>query len=129
MLTDKDVQLIRDSRKQIRGHREKPVIITGKQITGRNPITGEKIEADVDVPVNAVVTEVSVRTAVDRYLSEGIEVLTGDIIVDVNIEDTDFREDDVVSMTYDGSTYTVVAAARLGLGGYNRMEFIGRLTS
>lgn len=128
MLSKEDVNFIRDVREEVRENRTKEISVKGVNVVGNNPINGEAIEEPYEEDVEAVVTEVSVRTAVDRYLISGVEVRTGDIIVDISIEDmpNNISSESVEEVIYDERVYIVVSSDKLGLGGYNRVEILGR---
>lgn len=128
MLSESDIDLIRSTREEVRKNRTLTVTLVGENIIEKNPITGEEVVVPFEEDVVAVVTEISVRTAVDRYLNEGIEVRTGDIIVDISYEDIpgNINNESLSDIVYGGLVYTVVSTDSLGLGGYNRVEVIGR---
>lgn len=128
MLTKGDIDFIKSVREEIRINRKKNVVITGTNIVGSNPITGEIINNPFSEEVEAVVTEVSVRTAVDRYLNEGVEVRTGDIIVDISLIDlpSDITDESIDNVIHGGKSYKVITSDYLGMGEDNRLEVIGR---
>jgi|SRR5699024_2121577 len=129
MLSEGDVDFIRTSREQIRTRRTKLVKVYSEVETGEHPVSGEVIIEKRTDEISAVITEVSVKTSIDRYMDEGVEILTGDIIVDISMKDVPegVTNDDMLSVKYDGDDYKVLAADKLGLGGYNRIEILGRL--
>src|SRR5699024_3614020 len=106
------------------------VDIHGEIVIEKHPVTGEEMVEEYSHEMDAVVTEVSVRTSVDRYRNDGIEIRTGDIIVDLSLIDVPegVTSETILSVGYNGLNYTVVASDNLGLGGYNRIEVIGRRT-
>lgn len=128
MLTDKDITFIKSVREEIRTNRRNDVLVKGENIVSNDPITGEVVEEPFEENVKAVVTVVSVRTAVDRYLDSGIEVISGDVIVDITLEDMPegVDEESIDEFVYEDVKYKVIASAKLGLGGFNRVEVIGR---
>lgn len=128
MLSDRDISYIKSVREEIRENRRTDVLVEGKNITDNDPITGETVEEPFEEVIRAVVTVVSVRTSVDRYLESGIEIVSGDVIVDISLDDLpeDVDEANIDGFSYDSVKYKVVASAKLGLGGYNRVEAIGR---
>lgn len=130
MLTNKDIELIRSTREDVRGNRTIPIILYSEIENGKHPISGEPIIDSREDSVDAIVSEVSVRTSLDRRMENGIEIFTGDILIDVSLEDMPegVTGDDVVKVKYVEKDYTVLAADYIGLGGFNRVEFIGRLT-
>lgn len=129
MLTDGDKEFILQARSEMQANRFKDITIYGETVTGYHPITKEPIIETVKFDsIPAVVSEVSVRTSLDRRMDNGIEIRTGDILVDIDIDTMPMSNDDVLTLDYDGKNYTALAADKLGLGGYNRIEIIGRLT-
>lgn len=130
MLDRMDLEFIKESREEIRKLREKIIEIISNKEVGRHPITDEPEVVTVVDEVVAVVTVISVRTAVDREVIQGIELINGDVIIDINIEDfpAGISDEDVISFNYLDVNYTVVASGLLGLGDYNRYELLGRRT-
>lgn len=128
MLTKDDIKFIKNVREDVRENRKYGITIKGEYIAEENPITGELIEEPYEEEIEAVITEVSVRTSVDRYLDSGIEVRTGDVIIDISIGDMPDEIDNktIKGFDYDGKSFTVISSDKLGLGGYNRVEVIGR---
>lgn len=127
-LTDKDVEFIRESREEIRDNRMYDIKIYGEDIVKNHPVTGEPTDEPYEKIVPAVVTRVSVRTAVDRKFNEGIEIESGDIIVDISLKDMpeDIDEDTIEKVKYDDQDFIVITTAKLGLAEFNRIEIIGR---
>jgi len=130
MLSKQDVDFIQTAREEIRINRMHLVDIHGEIVIEKHPVTGEEMVEEYSHEMDAVVTEVSVRTSVDRYRNDGIEIRTGDIIVDLSLIDVPegVTSETILSVGYNGLNYTVVASDNLGLGGYNRIEVIGRRT-
>lgn len=128
MLTNEDVEFIRESREQIRGHREIPItlLIEGEGV--KDPITGETVGGESEHEVNAVVTVISTDRVIRWTMDLGVEILTGDVIADVSKidfpEGKDYR--DVKKFFYQDTEYKVLAPAMLGLAEFNRYEFLGR---
>lgn len=130
MLDRFDIDFIRDSREEIRRLRERIITIIYEDVIEKHPITGEIISEKVRKEVPAVVTIISVRTAVDREVIQGIELFNGDVVVDISLIDFPIGISDEIIESFDylGVNYTVVASGLLGLGDYNRYEFVGRRT-
>lgn len=128
MLDDKDLAFMRRARLEIRGKRESEITISGNVLTGKHPVTGEPIYKEVTETVNAIVTVISVRTQVERYVHDGIEIRSGDIIVDISRKDVPegFTDESTDTVIYNGIEYAVVSGYMLGMGGYNRLELLGR---
>lgn len=128
MLSNKDVEFIREAREEIRTHREIPVTLIIEGETVKDLITGDEFENNVQEDVNAVVTVISTDRVIRWAMSLGVEYLSGDVIVDVSKKDfpegSSYR--DVKKFRYAGVEYKVLAPAMLGLGEFNRFEFLGR---
>lgn len=129
MLVDKDIEYMRSSREEIREKRTRKIKITGRELLHYNPITDEKEYGEIEYTVDAVISEVSVRTSVDRYMEQGIEIFTGDLIVDISLIDMpELENEDIKYITHRDVKYTAITADTLGLGEDNRVEIIGRRT-
>ncbi|MFS0562620.1 hypothetical protein AB1K91_17990 [Terribacillus sp. 179-K 1B1 HS] len=133
MLSEKDIAFIKQANEDIRINRQYEVTLHWIEVVPgeADPWTGQPTEATQqpkEIEIQAVVTEVSVgSTDAERELQSGILVEEGDIIVDVLLGalPVDYRK--ITSVTYDGEDYEIVGADKLGLGGYNRVEMVGRL--
>lgn len=127
-LLDEEVEFIRQSREEIRDNRMKEIKIYGENIVECHPVTGEPVDEPYEKTVNAVVTRISVRTSVDRKYDEGIEIESGDIIVDISLKDIpeDIDLHSINKVKYDGQDFIAITTAKLGLSEDNRIELIGR---
>lgn len=134
MLNRADLDFIRSSRKEIRTLREEIVTLSIRTMTGSHPVTDEPIYDVTEVIKPAVVTHVTSITGSslsnNNTMTDGIKAITGDISVDINLEDfpKGVKPEDVNLMEYGDVTYKVVAFGTLGLGGSNRVELLGRRT-
>lgn len=128
MLDDKDLAFMRRARLEVREKRESEITLSGNVLTGKHPVTGEPIHEDVSEIVNAIVTTISVRTQVERYVHDGVEIRSGDIVVDISRKDVPegFTDESTDYFVYDDVEYMVVSGYGLGMGGYNRLELLGR---
>lgn len=128
MLNADDIDFIRESREEIRVHRMREVGLIFKVATNKDPVTGESIEKDVKVEVDAIVTVISTDRVLRKYMEMGVEYKTGDIIVDVSKKDfpEEYFYEDLYAIEYLGENYIDLAPVYLGLGEYNRYEFLGR---
>ncbi|MGG1594905.1 hypothetical protein [Terribacillus saccharophilus] len=131
MLSDKDIEFMKQADADIRINRTHSVLIgwTTELPGEKDSWTGEPTEVteqDVTVAVDAVVTEI---TTEEHALESGIEVEEGDIIVDVRYEDLPIKANDIEKVTYDGEEYTIIGADRRGIGAFVRVEMVGRLTN
>lgn len=132
MLTDKDIAMIREWRKEVTANRTKPVTLLAVSIT-KHPLSGEEIEDEAPYAVDSVVTERSSRTAPEVVYQDGAIVRQGDLwfSVDIDVLATEglVATPDFDSIRYvedDGRRYRVVAWDRKGIGETNRIEFVGK---
>lgn len=134
MLNKADLNFIQNSRKEIRTLREESVTLSIRTITGSHPVTDELIYDVTEVIKPAVVTKVTSvggsSLSNDNEMTDSIKIVTGDISVDINLEDfpKGTNPEDVNLMMYNDVTYKVVSFGTLGLGGNNRVELLGRRT-
>lgn len=130
MLTEQDIELIKDTRREVYANRTHDITLTIPAKSGRDPITGNPIKTDpVEHGCEAIVTEVSTSTKADRYLDGGIRVEKGDVLFHVDYDELDDIEADYERVKYRGNDYEIINAAHKGLGEINRIEFLGRLIS
>lgn len=132
MLTKADLDFIKDSHDEIRTLREESITLNIRAKTGSHPVTDEPIYDVTDDIVSAVVTKVTSTVSASgnntNEINEGIKVVTGDIIVDVNLRDFPEGKEpkDVNTFEYNEITYKVITFGKLGLGESNRVEMLGR---
>ena len=126
MLTKADIEFMKATRAELIANRTSKIIVKYKDVTERDPFTGEPISwGDVTRTVDAVVTEIS--TGIDRVFIGGIEVQTGDIRVSIAIESLAEIADKITAITHDGREYEVLAVDKKGIGERNRFEILARL--
>lgn len=128
MLTIGDISFIQQAREEIRINRMRSVELIFKVIEGKHPVTEEPIEKTEVVEVDAVVTVISTDRILRKYMELGMEYRTGDIIVDVSIGDLpdEFDYTKLDSVIYLGESFIDVAPIMLGMGKFNRYEFLCR---
>lgn len=131
MLSKDDIEFIKASREEIRNNRTRLIELLFKVSSGKDLVTGEDIVEIVKYEVHAVVTVMSSDRVLRRHLELGVEYKTGDIIVDINKEDfpADMDYESLDTIIYLGERYIDVAPVMLGLGDFNRYEFLGRRES
>lgn len=132
MMNKGDLDFIRESRKQIRTLRENDITLKSRKKIGSHPVTGEaQYEYSEDI-APAVVTKVTSGedSFMDNDVIDSIKTVTGDIVVDINLEDFPKGVDisEVNSMLYEDISYRVMSFGKLGLGENNRVELLGRRT-
>lgn len=128
MLNESDIEFIRASQDEVYAMRERPitVIYVEKEY---DDFTGEVIgETDVPRGINAVVTEVSIRSKDgERYVEGGIEYEAGDAKFDVKKDVISDVISKIVLIQHDGKTYEILGDDKKGIGVRNRYEIIGRV--
>lgn len=132
MLTNDDLEFMKNSQKEIRVNRTTEIMLVGYEVVGQHPVTKERITEEVSIPINAVLTIVASTTAntinTTKWMAEGVEIISGDIIADVDVDlfpDNIFFED-IDSFIYEDFYYKVKAVGKLGFGIPSRIEFLGR---
>lgn len=130
MLTEHDIAIIKETRKEITQNRTEPITLIGERRTGEHPITKEPITEEVKAETIAVIYEITSTFKFDRDLDEGVDVQNGDLWIDVDISDLvgGFTPDEILSVEYRGINHTVMSADSVGLGRDNRVEIIARRT-
>lgn len=128
MLTDSDIEMIKEARKEIYGNRTTTIQIVVEKNDVRDPITGFPTPQDPDVYVcEAVVTEPSALTVKQYSLDEsGVALEEGYVFFHVDygeLPDIDIKPQYI---RYRGMEYEVISAPHKGLGELNRIEFLGR---
>lgn len=129
MLTERDVDWMRNNRKEITRNRMFPIVLLGETKTGEHPITKEPITEPFEEPTHALVTEVDSSFKLDIDLVAGVEVEKGDLRVDIDLDDFSVSYRDIEEIEYNDDRYTVLAADRAGIGQINRIIIVARLNS
>lgn len=130
MLTEHDRAFIRETRKELTAGREKPITIEYKGDAVYDDITGEEIgEHHGTRDLQAVVTEITTiaDSGIERILIDGVAVEKGDITLSVEYEFIEEIAELIDRIYYDTKWYAVMALDKKGLGGYNRIEVLGRV--
>lgn len=93
-----------------------------------DPISGIEIgEKEYDLPAEAVITELSIRTGEGaRHMEDGIEYEDGDIKIDVKLEYLTGNERKIIRAKFDGKDYEILGGDLKGIGRRNRIEYLGR---
>lgn len=128
MLTQADIEYMRASQDEMYELRQRPIdVIYIDKVY--DDFTGEIVDvAEVKRPVNAVITEVSIRSKDgSRYVVNGIEYEQGDIKIDVKLDYIDDIIDKLTRAEFDGKKYELLGGDRKGIGTRNRIEYVGRV--
>ncbi|MBS4195332.1 hypothetical protein [Lederbergia citri] len=131
MLTDADIDFMRNTREEITKKRERLVTLTYADGTV-DEYTGEIVDGrPIERTVSSVVTELSSSSSAgaERYMENGIQYEKGDIWLSVAIDFIWDIADKMTHVSHDGKDYTILAADKKGIGKRNRYEILGRLVS
>lgn len=138
MLSDTDVEYIKSTRKEIVQHRLKPFILVGEVLGPEDPYTGNPTKTTEEFEVLGTWTPMtgSGTSGTDYDYIDGVRVMSGDIIANVDIEyiidgvarsvgnyvdiNATYSLSSVTHAKKDGITYVVRAVEKLGLGEDNR---------
>lgn len=129
MLTEKDIEFIKESRAEVIKNRRRTITIEYETEGERNPITGVVEGSTGTVEVLSVVTDRTSRVAAERVIREGAEAVEGDIWFSIDMTElnrANVQAEDIRRATHNGDKYSVVAHDPKGIGEYNRFEFVGK---
>lgn len=131
MLSEKDIEFMKQTRKEVIHNRRRVITFVLESDPQRNPLTGtyEKT-SQREVEVLSVVTDRTSRVAAERRIREQAEIEEGDIWFSVSISQLEKAGiKDIKSIKYvihNGEKYRVVSDDPKGIGEYNRYEFVGK---
>lgn len=128
MLTQADIDYMRASQDEMYELRQRPIdVIYVDKVY--DDFTGEVVDVtEVKRPINAVITEVSIRSKDgSRYAVNGIEYEQGDIKIDVKLDYIGDIIDKLSRAEFDGKKYELLGGDHKGIGTRNRIEYVGRV--
>ena len=127
MLTEADIEFMREAQDEIYTLRQRPISVIYLEVI-KDEFTGEIIsEKEVPREVQAVITEISIRSKEGaKHIENGIEIEQGDIKIDVKLDYIEDISDKLVRAEFDGKKYELLGGDRKGIGKRNRIEYIGR---
>lgn len=131
MLSEKDIEFMKQTRKEVIHNRRRVITFVLESDPQRNPLTGayEKT-SQREVEVLSVVTDRTSRVAAERRIREQAEIEEGDIWFSVSIsqlEKADIKDNKSIKyVIHNGEKYRVVSDDPKGIGEYNRYEFVGK---
>lgn len=126
MLTDKDIEWIKQNRREITQNRTQPIDVISEVIIGEHPLTGEYTYNTTTEITKALVTEIVSAFKPDMSMIQGFIVEEGDLWVDLDIRDFAAKVKDLKRIVYREETYTILAKDRAGLGATNRIIIVAR---
>ncbi|RVT57403.1 hypothetical protein [Niallia taxi] len=129
MLTQGDIEFIKQTRAEITANRTHEITVYYPGEGAADPITGEPIgEATIPRTVPSVVTEISstASTSSERALETGVAIENGDIWFSVDLNFIADIAELITSVKYDAVEYEILAGDKKGIGERNRVEFLGR---
>lgn len=130
MLTNEDIQFIKETREEVVENRQREIIVEYRTEGVRNPITGVVESGTGEQSLLSVVSDRTSRVAAERRLNEQAETVEGDIWFSISIgqlAENKINAEDIVYATHNGDKYAVVAEDPKGIGEYNRHEFVGKM--
>ena len=124
MLSETDRQWIKGNRKEIVEGRTDKITLLKTVCDGKDPITGEPIEKQVPIEVEAIWKDYSTVSNTDRSVIGGVELQKGDVKITFSI-DVDLTDVKQVYKT-EGDLYEILTIDEKGLGLLNRSECLAR---
>lgn len=132
ILTEEDIEMIKETRKEIVNNRQTLITIAYTSVGEIDDVTGEEIGGvSVERDVLSVVTEISSNMGAnhERLIIGGVVVEKGDLWLSISIEQVIGVIDDITRLRYGGKWYAIMALDKKGIGEINRVEVVGRLES
>lgn len=132
MLTEQDIEFMRNNRKEITHNRQTLITIAYEGAGTVDEITGEVIGGKEERrDVMSVVTEISTvaDSGIERQIIGGVAVEKGDVWLSISFDDIADIADKIDKLRYDGVWYAVMASDKKGIGAINRVEVLGRVIS
>lgn len=132
MLTQEDVEMIRQTRKEVYANRTESITLLYAGVLIKDDITGNEVfPPPTEFESVAVVTDISSVANTDRFIAEGIEIHKDDKLFhidysDLPIDDTTLKIRIPEVLNYDGNTYELLTSDKKGIGGPSRIECLGR---
>ena len=118
MLTDFDIQHIKETRKEITKNRVEDILLGKRVVIGESPLTGDKTYAPVTETVQG-----TWKTLYSQSGGEGEIQYRDGAIIDLDIE-IDIEGLERVTRVLTGEQYVVKATDILGLGDPNRHHIL-----
>lgn len=123
MLTEHDIEFIKNNRSEITANRTETITLVHVTKGESDPYTGESTETESREIVEAVWKEYSTVTNGDLTVIGGVELRQDDVKVTF---DSSVVLSDVKVIERDGADFTIVAIDEKGIGVTNRLECVVR---
>lgn len=123
MLTNDDLQFIKNNREAIKQLRTDPVTLNVRTVAGEDPYTGEPTYNETQTVVQAIVKGFTGEVGGEHLLVNGEAIQSGDVSMtfDINVD-----LNGVTTVVHDGIEYVLVDVTPTGLGDENRYECVAR---
>lgn len=121
MLTEHDIQHIKENREQITRHRKEPVVLYKRSESGTDFFTGDPIYSESQETVEGTWKTLISQSGGEGEIefNNGVHVVTDDVILNLDIE-VDVTGLSEVERVRTGDRYTVKAMDMIGIGEPNR---------
>lgn len=123
MLTQDDINFIKNNREAIKQARTDTVTLTVETVTGEDPYTKEPIITETTKDVQAIVSGFTGQVGGERLLVNGVAIQDGDISITF---DYDIDLNGVKLVTHNGVDYTLFSIQPRGIGDPNRYDCVAR---
>ncbi|RPF54735.1 hypothetical protein [Abyssicoccus albus] len=129
MLTEEDLQFIKDTREEVIANRTVDIIVTFATEGKENPFTGEVSSVEYDKTLRSVVTDRTSRVAAQDRIYQGEYIEQGDLWFSIDIDEfsAEDKPRDMKYVIHDGLKYSVSSHDPKGIGEMvTRWEFVGK---
>lgn len=123
MLTQNDIEIMRNNREGLKQARTTNVTITSVHEGSYDPYTGEPEYVEVTYSVPAIVSGFTGVVGGERLLVNGVAIEQGDIAISFDIG---INLEGVQTVGYSGKLYTLFSVQEKGIGDPNRYECVAR---
>lgn len=124
MLTNDDVNLIKQLRNELEYLRSVPVTLESLEVNGQDPYTKEPITKTITKVVNALIKPITTdKDLNERILIDGVETIKEGFRIKFS---SDVNLDGVDHVYINGNKYKLISSTQRGIGTVNRYECIVR---
>lgn len=126
MLTNDDINLMKQFRQELETLRTTPVTLERQTVTGHDPYTKEPITTVTTVTVDAIVKGFTGQVGGEQLIVNGVIIQAGDVSITFN---AGIDLTGVKALWHEGVKYVLINVLPRGIGATNRFECVARRAS